>query len=222
MDDERFDLVVRTLVAPRSRRTVLGITVGGIIAGLDLADAEAKKRRKKKQKKRPSCSACADNEECVGGRCVSLARGCRVDDYGCGTGGDPVICGDAGDPLAERGRCDLTQGGNPICARAIQCHSCTSHDDCERQGWGPRGVCLSECRVRCGEGKPSCAVPYGQPCRAPGESCFADADCCSQRCEEKLCRLTPPYCYGPSQVCQFSFQCCSGDCGWPQEPFCES
>ena len=44
-----------------------------------LQDAEGKKRRKKKRKKRPAppCSDCADNEECVGERCVSLALGLR-------------------------------------------------------------------------------------------------------------------------------------------------
>lgn len=223
MDDERFDLVVRSLVACRSRRTVLSLALGGILSGPFVEGAYGRKRRKKKRKKQPSpCRECADNEECLDQRCVSLARVCIVEDDSCTTG-EPLFCGDENDPVEERASCLLTLGGNPICARqrSVWCRPCTSHDDCERQGWGPRGVCLSTCRSRCGEdGPPSCGVPYGEPCRAPGEDCFADADCCSARCEGGLCRLSPPWCKGPNVPCQFSFECCGGDCGWPQDPFC--
>jgi hypothetical protein len=223
MDVERFDLVVRSLFASRTRRTVLSLALGGGLSRPYLEDTKSKKRRKKKRKKRPSpCGACADNEECVGQRCVSLARICTVEDDSCTTG-EPLLCGETDDPVEERASCELTLGGNPICARqrSVWCRPCTSHGDCEQQGWGPHGKCLSSCRIRCGEGeRPSCAVPYGEPCRAPGEPCFADVDCCSQRCEAGLCRLAPPFCNGSDKVCQFSFECCSGSCGWPQAPFC--
>lgn len=223
MDDKRFDLVVRSLFASRSRRTVLGLTFGGIVSGLFVEDADARKRRKKKRKKRPPpCRACADNEECIGQRCVSLARICLVEDDSCSTG-EPLFCGEENDPVEERASCRLTLGGNPMCARqrSIQCRPCTSRDDCERQGWGPRGVCLSTCRIRCGEGgPPSCAVPYGEPCRAPGESCAQDADCCSERCAGGVCRLSLLVCSDASMPCRDSFECCIGTCSWPQDPFC--
>lgn len=227
MDAERFDLVVRSLFTSRSRRTVLGLALGGILSRPFLEDAQGKKRRKKQRKKRPvlsPCRACADNEECVDQRCVSLARICGVEDDLC-TIIEPVRCGEASDPLEERASCLLTLGGNPICARerSVQCRPCTSHGDCERQGWGPRGVCLSQCRLRCGDGgPPSCAVPYGEPCRAPGEHCAQDADCCSQRCAGGLCRLSPPFCNGPNMLCRDSFECGSGACGWPIDPYCAS
>ena len=223
MDAERFDLVVRSLFASRSRRAFLGGVLGGIVSGPFVGDGHGRKRRKRKRKQRPPpCAACADNEGCVGQRCVSLARACIVEDDGCTTG-EELFCGDENDPVEERASCQLSLGGNPICARqrSVWCRPCASHEDCEQQGWGPRGVCLATCRIRCGEGgSPSCGVPYGEPCRVPGEACFADVDCCSQRCEAGLCRLAPPFCNGPAKVCQFSFECCSGACGWPQDPFC--
>jgi hypothetical protein len=123
MDAERFDLVVRSLFAPCSRRTVLGLALGGIVSGPFRDEAAGKKRRKKKRKTRSSpCRACANNEECIGQRCVSLARICTVEDDSCTTG-VPLLCGEAGDPVEERASCELTLGGNPICAkqRSVWC-----------------------------------------------------------------------------------------------------
>lgn len=224
MDAARFDRLARSLVSSQSRRSVLLLTFGGAASDFFADQAHAGKGRKKKRKKRPGnpCRRCADNEECVRGKCVSLARGCRVEDDSCATG-ENIPCGQANDPVEERAFCGLTLGDNPICprARSIHCRSCTSHQDCEQQGWGPRGVCLSRCRIRCGEGgPPSCAVPYGEPCRAPGEVCAEDDDCCSQRCRGALCRMRPPFCGGPSMLCKDSLECCSGTCGWPSDPYC--
>ncbi|MGH2618029.1 MAG: hypothetical protein ACRDJC_22605, partial [Thermomicrobiales bacterium] len=175
MDAKRLDLVVRSLFAPQSRRTVLSLALSGISRAPFLDEAGAKKRRKNKKKRKkppaPRCGACADNEECVDQRCVSLARICGVEDDGCFSE-NIVDCGEANDPMEERARCQLTLGGNPVCVRvrSTWCRPCTLHDDCERQGWGPRGVCLTTCRGHCGEGgPPRCALPYGEPCRAPGE-----------------------------------------------------
>ena len=213
MDEPRFD---------RWRRRRFGQVAGSAIAaffGLTVA-AGAKKKRKKKRKPRFSCAACADNEECISQRCVSLARICVAEDDSCTTG-EHLLCGEESDPPLERASCQRTLDGNPICVRmrSVWCHSCAGHDDCRRQGWGPRGVCLSTCRVRCGEsGPPSCAVPYGEPCGAPGEACFADVDCCSGRCEVGLCRLAPLFCGAPGTPCKEDFECCTGDCNWPLNP----
>jgi hypothetical protein len=224
MNAERFDEVVRSLFTVQSRRFVLSLTLGGMLTIPVEHIASGRKRRKKKRKKRPSCGVCADNEACVGQRCASLARICTTADDSCTTG-EHLLCGEENDPIPERASCQRTVGGNPICARqrSVWCRPCTSNDDCARQGWGPRGVCLSPCRIRCGEGgPPSCGVPYGEACRAPGESCFADVDCCSQRCEAGLCRLAPPFCGNASTPCRENFECCSEACGWPQNPFCVS
>jgi hypothetical protein len=215
MNASRFD---------RWTRRRFGHVAGSAIAaffGLTVA-AGTKRKRKRRRKQRFSCSACADNESCAGRRCVSLARICAAEDDSCATG-EHRLCGEETDPPLERASCQRTLGGNPICVRqrSVWCRPCTGHDDCQRQGWGPRGVCLSTCRIRCGEGgPPSCGVPYGEPCQAPGESCCADVDCCSRRCEAEVCRLAPPFCGNASAVCKEHFECCSGSCGWPQNPFC--
>lgn len=222
MDAERFDLAVRSCFAPRSRRSVLGLALGGI--GLSgVVNAAIGKKRRKKGKKRPSC-ACADNEACINQRCVSLARICVAENDSCLTG-EHLLCGAESDPPLERASCQRTLGGNPICVRmrSVWCRPCTGPDDCQRQGWGPRGVCLATCRIRCGEGgPPSCGLPYGEPCRAPGESCIQDADCCSDLCDGGLCRLAPPFCGGPGALCKERLECCAGTCGWPVDPYCSS
>ncbi len=49
MDAERFDLVVRSCFAPRSRRSVLGLALGGIGISRFVTVAIGKKRRKKRK-----------------------------------------------------------------------------------------------------------------------------------------------------------------------------
>jgi hypothetical protein len=50
MDADRFDDVVRSLIATPSRRRVLSLTLGGALGSLlSLADVAAKKRKGKKK-----------------------------------------------------------------------------------------------------------------------------------------------------------------------------
>jgi hypothetical protein len=197
-----------------------------------LEGAEARKRRKKKKKKRrpasaPPCSACADNEECIDGRCVSLARICTTEDDVCTTG-VRLRCGEASDPPGGRSSCSLTIGGNPICTKdsSAWCRPCDAHADCVRAGWGPRAVCLSQGTVcNCADaGSALCAVPFGEPCIPPGnEGCTQDADCCSGRCQGQFCRLSGFVCLDPGRACQLPHECCSGDCATTQAgEFCTS
>jgi len=57
MDAVRFDNVARSLIAGSSRRTLLGLVIGGIAAALGVADGEARNQRKKCKRCGP-CRAC--------------------------------------------------------------------------------------------------------------------------------------------------------------------
>ncbi len=112
MDADRFDSVARALRGSPSRRAVLSVGVGGLIASLfGFSDTEAKKGRRKKRKKKggngsppapppqapgPECTvSCAsdDDGECfcsLSGVCVkeeseptSACLGCPADTVVC-------------------------------------------------------------------------------------------------------------------------------------------
>lgn len=106
MDTGRFDDFARALIAP-SRRTVLGLTVGGLFSSLGLTAAPAKKRKNKKKCKK-QCGPC---QSCKKGKCKP-----KPDDSACqGTG------------RCLKGQCNPL----PICVQALQeCPPVGSTVDC--------------------------------------------------------------------------------------------
>jgi hypothetical protein len=233
MDDRHFDDLTRVLADTGwSRRRVdlrLAAAALALLAGLGGHAADAKRKKKKKKRKKapapatpsqtspppaPSCSACADNEECVGGTCVSLARICKVGDDYCTTG-EEVLCGESGDLPDDRSSCFLTIGRIPICAKwnGSVCRFCNSHADCVQQGFGPRALCLTAGTECCeGEASQICSIPFDETCRSPDQDCTEDADCCSQKCAGRTCRLSSGFCNDPGKPCKHNYECCSGTC----------
>jgi len=123
MDADRFDNVARSLIAGSSRRTLLGLVIGGIAAALGVADGEARNQRKK-------CKRCGPCRACKRGKCKSKPNG-----IGCG--GTKVcqsgtcVCPTQCCANADCGACEICQGGQCIAGcqggKSCQGGTCVCH-----------------------------------------------------------------------------------------------
>ena len=76
MDADRFDTLTRAFLMGSSRRTVLGLSLGGVLSPLALDVSEAKKKKKKcppcKKRKKGKCKGrLPDGTACASGTCQS-------------------------------------------------------------------------------------------------------------------------------------------------------
>lgn len=112
MDADRFDTLARSLTEQPSRRTILGLGLGGLLAALPTifagTDVAARKRRKKRRNKNngggASCpGGCVAPQECQYGSCClpSGNSGCNLD------GGEPPCCAGL--------TCNFSPFGSPFC-----------------------------------------------------------------------------------------------------------
>lgn len=111
MDSHRLVSLVRPRQAAQvatTRRTALGISLGGMVAGLSRMDAAAKKTRKKNKKKR--CKIVAIDNPCDGQNwCLDRTQTCG--------------------PARVFGKCLVEATGGNICGELLfQANSCT---ECE-------------------------------------------------------------------------------------------
>jgi hypothetical protein len=123
------------------------------------------------------------------------------------------------------GACVVADDDKKRCARAVSCASfcedCEAAEDC--------------CSGRCEEDGTGRSVCWSGECRAQGELCEEDADCCAEagpvHCVEdpvglksRRCRLdsSGPPCVGDGARCAEAGECCSGFCvgGGKPEPVC--
>ncbi len=188
MDAERFDLVVRSLVASRSRRAVLGIALGGVLSGPFVEGTKSRKRRKKKKKNLAgrSCSCfnkvCGQDDGC-GGKCTVQA-GCDQDEA-C-VNGQCVgnVCNPActGNHICQpNGSCACPEGLKECAGQGFfgNCHECCAPSNI---------VTASEC-----VGNPNgqyCADYFGElvfRCRCPAENC---GGLCGMCCDDAFCERT--------------------------------
>lgn len=161
MDANRLALVLRSLTASRSRRTVLGVTLGGPAMLRRPTQAEAANR--KKRKKNP-CKGKADDASCKGdGRCLSgdcnpkpaclpFGADCSTNQDGCctacfGSPGEPLRClggmGKAGDACQSDDECNGHVGF--ICVGYLCMSSCPAISDFCADGatsCGSEGLCF--------------------------------------------------------------------------------
>jgi hypothetical protein len=152
MDADRFDDVIRTLTASPSRRTVLGLTLGGTLGSLlGIADADAKKKKRKKKKK------CKGKKKC-GKKCIPLTSCCTSAD--CGGGGATCQNGTCACPAGEKN----CQGA---CIPEIDC--CTNAD------CGGGDLICEDGGCVCGGGaldcSGSCCQPDDEICKQPDAVC---------------------------------------------------
>jgi hypothetical protein len=164
MESGRFDGLVRSLTPYASRRTIVGLSLGGLLTKLGFVDTEAKKRRKKKKKRTKGCPAL---RQCGPGCCpegkVCGSNGACVDPSCCS--GD-AICGrhtSVGrlcciEPQHARCCCDSTPGSNNgyvhCCTDGVDCNDCPYSGATGGITGGPpdpSGVC-----ARGGDGTQSC------------------------------------------------------------------
>ncbi len=204
MDDQRFDELTRRLADPRSRRGVLKVLTGGIVAGLG---ALAGQRRATVAQETCTADAdCADDEICCAGACRN--QQCCIDDEDpnarCpeGTSCFEGVC----DPVDEpaEGACD-TDGNcadDEICCagtcRAIEC--CIDEDD-------PNARCPEG--TSCFEGVcDPIEEPDGDACEADG-NCADDEICCAGVCRAIECCIDEE---DPNARCPEGTSCFEGVC----------
>ena len=181
MDTERFDTLARSLTAASSRRTMLGLAIGGALAPLlSPADTGAKKGKKKGRGKKkrgnlsppppppPPPSGCPPGTEACGGTCVNTST-------------DPFNCGGCGKRCQIHAIC---QAGTCTCARG----SCASaHSACCPASYPSRCICRSGpgnftdsstcAEVTCTPER-QCVGPSCQACCAPGSTCDPSTGTC--------------------------------------------
>jgi hypothetical protein len=167
MDADRFDSLVRRLGSPATRRTLLGATVGGVVAVAGLESAAAKHHKKHHKKHHATChdGKLNGNEtdvDCGGGTCPRCADGkaCRVDNdcvSGTCTDGQCVACTPTqlcGSDANGSCRCDTEfSSGDPVCDSGPMLG--LTVDDCAKCPAGTEtcvtinGI-LFDCFKRCG------------------------------------------------------------------------
>ena len=168
MTPDRFDDLVRTLIPPRSRRSVLGLAAGLTAAlggaGATVVDAKKKHHHKKKKKCKGgkkrckkkcfdlqtdpehcgSCSvACDTGEACDSGQCVTVQGTCQAGDDACLGVGDPFCFAANGDECI----CQTRLQGGTRCAyfgNASTCDQCETDDDCFALGFPPGSGCMQD------------------------------------------------------------------------------
>jgi hypothetical protein len=161
MDAERFDAVARALTDGASRRTALGLSIGGLLGGAGLFGLAAKRKKRKKKKK---CKG--DTKKC-GKQCIPSASCCSA-----------AECGDGA--TCEGGACncphqccvaaDCPPGSNKEC-RDNQCR-------CPAGQGQSGGVCTSA------------SPPDFETCFEPPVNCMTNEQCCNDRCVEGKCTFS--------------------------------
>jgi hypothetical protein len=173
MDESHFDTLVRRAASATSRRSFLGLTLGGLLAALGLTDAAAKngKRKKRKKRRKPVLNefgcvdvgkACNGNDAlCCSGicqgkkpkngekdksRCVAHdTLGCTPERNNCVPGNPEVSLCNLPDP---GGVCLTTTGNAGFCAvtefdAELFCQPCRTDQDCVKIGFKPGSACIN-------------------------------------------------------------------------------
>jgi hypothetical protein len=187
LDDFHFDALARSLTEARSRRGLTrllsGLTLGGPLALLGLAETEAKRKKKKKKKKGATPVAPPPPPPPPPPTCtIDGVKNGTETDIDCGGGTCPP-CGT--DKTCQAAR-DCVSG---VCLNQVcQAPSCT---DGFKNG--------SETDRDCGGSCPKCVT---------GKACQIGADCVSGSCLSQVCQ---PTCW--ERPCATDTQCTSVGCG---------
>ncbi len=170
MDDDRFDLIVRSLTAGASRRGIiralsrLTLTVPSLsLLGFTSAGARKKGKKKKKKKCKVGSTKC-------GGKCVSV----QSDPRHCGTCGRACAAGES----CASGQC---RGGATCAAGLTRCGTDCVNTQTSTQHCGAcNNGCASGQACRGGACVTSNCAPGQRDCG--GGLCIAENDvaCCSQ------------------------------------------
>lgn len=246
MDANRFDDVIRSLAASPSRRTVLGLTLGGGLGALlGVVDAAAKKRkgrhknkdRNKNTKRRclvgqrrcrdRRCHGCCSDADCGGNECaLGVCRDCprneRLCDGACIPGDACCTSDDCDGAPCERGRCLCADGQRDCHGRCIPEDACCSSSDCGPCETCQNDRCLSVCPedLECVDGQCRCTASSCDGCCA-GDTC-RDGDTnkfCGSNGEICAACTVRQTCQGGVCTCPAGEQDCAGEC-IPEDDCC--
>jgi hypothetical protein len=142
-------------------------------------------------------------------RCAGLGEGCAVAADCCSLGCDGTLC------VAS-----LCLVGGESCTAPAQCCSnrcvgggCESGGACLPAGedcsTGGSGSCCSMNCAEASDGRMRC-LGLGR-CRAEGEVCRENGDCCNYQCVDGFC-LVQPECDVAGEACETNAACCSSLC----------
>jgi hypothetical protein len=222
MDGSRFDDLVKSLGAGRSRRSVLGALAGAVLAAVGVGQAEAATR------KRSVGNSCSTNSDCASNLCVQETRTRKI-----------CHCASPADCPAATAQCQtaacLPSG---YCATAITSgaacsdgNRCTTGDACQSDGscLGTPVVCAAtnECwtagTCQAADGQCSPETYHGEGATCSAGVCH-DGACCAPEsqattCDGGLCGAQTNNCGQTVQCltlgggsCQADTECCSGAC----------
>ena len=178
MDDLRFDLLTRGILAMLSRRTLTGALGLAPLALLGVADAKKKRNRKRKiGRNQFGCvnvgKSCEKDSHCCSGICHGKtgkktckghdAGGCRAGQHQAICGGANVFC-ETSDGL--QGFCDTTTGKAGYCSGLGDCFACKKDTDC--QPFCDPGAACIQCATFCPETGTACVGTSG--CEFPPEA----------------------------------------------------
>lgn len=161
MTPDRFDELVRSLILARSRRAMLSLFAGGLIAlgGAEAMVVEAKKKSKKKRKKKrrkkrkKKCTkqgrvfckktCCPPGDVCASGQCVTGQGTCEAGADACAGTGDPFCFDASGEHQCI---CQTRLEGGTRCSVfgdiGGQCGECETDADCVALGLPPGSSCI--------------------------------------------------------------------------------
>jgi hypothetical protein len=239
MDPSRFDDVLRTLSAHRSRRSLVAALVVTLLRGSTTAAQTTCLTLNKKCTKKPRKLRCCSGLRCHRKRCRPPQ--CRLGSQGtpCGDGGlccagfcldvraDPRNCGACGRTCLTSERCLGGDCVSPCLAGLTDCGGAcvdvlSDQDHC--------GGCGHACQVgaQCRNGE--CV---GTRCKDDGQACQESTECC--RFPESAClnlgvtRVCSRACVGrgaqclnsaPGPFCCTGLTCVGGRCTQDQQPPC--
>jgi hypothetical protein len=216
MDETRFDALTKALVAPRTRRRLLGVLGGGALASLGTSTLATKNRNKedrqfkrrcipapkkcKLRKKKDAPGAC---QKCCYKtyRTVSATQGqcCQPNGYGCRSTAECCL-GVCSVGVCQNEVIQLPppcRGIGEVCTRPEECCAATSvRGDCGfvDPDKGRFGCGLASQAIRC--------------CTTEGWECENTCECCgSMACINGTCSYS-----FPGEPCIDSGQCAAGTC----------
>ena len=180
MDETRFDDIAKALGSLTTRRLTFAALLGGVLGGLGLSDAEAKKSGKCK----PACTACTT---CKKGKCQKKNGKKRCKKGKCKPKANGTLCSVG---TCQNGTCSCL-GLQQTCISAVECcanTTCghpvgTQGDRCCQPGGTPcpSGSGTTCCTGICDTATLQCF------CKAIGQTCDSNSQCCTNRCVNSLC-----------------------------------